>query len=307
MTDRDDGITHVSQAGLIALQAQAVLLDGRSRSARAGLSGQYLSHFKGRGMEFDEARPYQPGDDIRNMDWRVTARTNKPYSKLFREERERPVLLWVDFRASMFFGTRVCYKSVLAARLAALTGWVANRDGDRLGGLLFNESQHLELRPGRGKKAVLRLMRQLAEFSRGRVTDDSARRQFNPRQPLNRLVEVIRPGSRVVLISDFRDPVEGFEHSLARLAAHNELLLFQVYDPLEAELPVDGRYQVSDGANSALLDATNAQRRADYAAQFSLRCTGLQALARKYAIDYRAISTADEMLQTLRAGRGEVA
>jgi uncharacterized protein (DUF58 family) len=301
--DRDDGVIYLSQASLIGLQADAALLNVRPGQVRSRLSGQYLSHFKGRGMEFDEARPYQPGDDIRNMDWRVTARTNKPHSKLFREERERPVLLWVDYRASMFFGTRVCYKSVLATRLAAIIGWSANRDGDRIGALLFDEMHHLELRPGRGKKSVLRFMRHLAEFSQKPTDSITNSDDSNPQQPLNRLVEVTRPGSRVVLISDFRRPGDRFEQTLARLSAHNELQLLHIYDPLEAELPLAGRYRVSDGASEAVLDAGSADRRGAYAEQFHARQLALQALARKYRIDYRAVQSGDDALSVMGAGR----
>ena len=112
----EESPVRVTQAELIRLAAPARLLSLDAMRARARRGGQYLSHFKGRGMEFDEARPYQDGDDPRNIDWRVTARTGKPFTKLFREERERPVLLWLDLRAAMHFATRGSFKSVLAAR-----------------------------------------------------------------------------------------------------------------------------------------------------------------------------------------------
>ena len=113
-----DDITRVRLSTLIALNREAAGLPLTSRSVKAQLAGGHRSTFRGRGMEYHESRPYQPGDDIRSIDWRVTARSAQTYTKVYREERERPVLLWLDLSASMFFGTQVCFKSVLAAKLA---------------------------------------------------------------------------------------------------------------------------------------------------------------------------------------------
>ncbi|NKB46587.1 MAG: DUF58 domain-containing protein, partial [Legionellales bacterium] len=138
----------VSLTQLIQLRFAAQLIDLRAhKRVRSQLLGGHLSSLRGRGMEFDEVRAYQAGDDIRTMDWRVTARTNKPHIKLYHEERERPVLLLVDFRPAMFFGTRVTFKSVIAAKVAALLGWAAIANGDRLGGVVFSGKDHVELRP----------------------------------------------------------------------------------------------------------------------------------------------------------------
>lgn len=146
---------------LIRLSHPAAGLSLARPTVRALQSGQYLSAFKGRGMEFDETRPYAQGDDVRHLDWRVTARTGKPHTKLFREERERPVLLSVDYRASMRFATRGMFKSVMAARLAALVAWSALRHGDRIGGQIFSEAGRRELRPEHGQRAVLRWLEAL--------------------------------------------------------------------------------------------------------------------------------------------------
>ena len=123
-------------------------------------SGGHLSPYKGRGVEFDESRPYQPGDDLRTIDWRVTARTGKPHTKVFREERNRPVFVWLDLRRPMLFATRGAYKGVRAAEMAALIAWSAVANGDRLGGLVFSETQHHELRPALGLRSALRLFQQ---------------------------------------------------------------------------------------------------------------------------------------------------
>jgi uncharacterized protein (DUF58 family) len=267
VNDNNEGVIYIGQSSLIGLQSDAALLKSKPAQIRSGMNGQYLSRFKGRGMEFDESRPYQPGDDIRNMDWRVTARTSKAHSKVFREERERPVLLWVDFRASMFFATRVCFKSVLAAKLAALLAWKATQQGDRLGALLFNETRHLELRPGRGKKAVLRLIKHIADFTRKHSVAEGASLQ-NERHALNRLAQVTRPGSLIYLISDFRNLPSQLESTLSRLALHNEVVLLHVHDPLENSLPSSGSYRVTDGEDEAVINASDDKVKQVYQRRF---------------------------------------
>ena len=304
LSPQHDGILYVSQSSLIALQGDARLLRQQPAQVRSPLSGQYLSPFKGRGMEFEEARPYQPGDDIRSMDWRVTARTSKPHSKVFREERERPVLLWVDFRSPMFFATRHCFKSVLAARAAALLAWRANQLGDRVGGLMFSDQQHMEFRPGRGKPAVLHLLRQLSEFSRKLPAESmppamaEASAQSCSRA-LNRLLHVARPGSLVYLISDFRNLSTEFDSVLSRLARHNELSLLHVYDPLEADLPLYGHYRVTDGVREAEIQAEIVAHRRQYHDRFQGHQQQLMDLCQRSAARYLPLSTEQSLLEGL--------
>ena len=153
----------IELAELIGLKRAGESLRVGALRVRALDSGGHLSRFKGRGVEFDESRPYEPGDDLRHMDWRVTARTGKPHTKVFREERDRPVILWLDLRRPMLFATRGAYKAVRAAQTAALVAWSAVANGDRLGGLVFSEHEHVELRPRLGHRAALRLFRVLTE------------------------------------------------------------------------------------------------------------------------------------------------
>jgi uncharacterized protein (DUF58 family) len=300
--DYDDGIIYISQSKLIALQRDAGLLKQKPGKIKSRLSGNYLSPFKGRGMEFDEARPYQPGDDIRNMDWRVTARTNKPHSKVFREERERPVLLWVDFRRSMFFGTRQCFKSVLAARVAALLAWEGCKGGDRLGGLLFSEQQHQELRPARGKTAALHLIRQLSEFSHLQTDSIDVRpdKMNDASHALKRLVHVERPGSLIYLVSDFRNMSSQLESTLNRLSRHNELVMIHLFDPLEAKLPSTGFYRVSDGVSEAEINAADNRGREKYQHRFEQHQNNLQMLCQRNKVRYLSLATEQPLLPGLR-------
>ena len=171
-------------------QAELIRLAGPARSIALDVlrvnslqTGAYVSHFKGRGMEFDESRPYQPGDDPRNIDWRVTARSSEAYTKLFREERERPVLIVTDLRSNMHFATQGAFKSVVATRAASLLAWAAHLRGDRLGGLIFGDSTHRELRPRLGRQAALRYVHELVSH-RG-WSHDEPRGESGTAAPLN--------------------------------------------------------------------------------------------------------------------------
>jgi uncharacterized protein (DUF58 family) len=299
LSREQDGVVAVSQSHLIGLRETSSRIALKPRLARANMSGQYLSAFKGRGMEYDESRPYEPGDDIRNMDWRVTARTGKPHSKLFREERERPVLLWSDFRRSLAFGTRNCLKSVRVAEAAALLAWQAVARGDRVGGLMFSGRRHLELRPGRGKHAALKLMKSLSEFSwqawqQLQQPPSAQAGNGDGEHALNRLAQVTRPGSLVYLLSDFRDLSAALESTLFRIRRHSEVLLLQVHDPLEAELPPAGVYRVSDGREQAEVDSSLPEARRGYRRNFRQRVRKLEDLAARSGCRLVRLSTADE-------------
>ena len=303
-----DDIVRVRQSTLIGLSREARQLPLRSRSIRASFSGQYQSSFKGRGMEFDESRPYQPGDDIRAMDWRVTARTGKAHSKVYREERERPVLLWVDYRQPMFFATQQHFKSVLAARIAALLAWSATFHGDRLGGLIFSEQGHSELRPARGKTASLHFIQQLAQQQ---AAASMATDQLGPNMAtsaaadsLARLQHVNKPGSLIFLISDFRQMNETAWLRLSLLSRNSDLVLISVYDPLEQQLPPAGDYKISDGQRERNLSTYSPQQRQQYAQRFLTQRQTLQDKCRQLSMHLINISTADDCLLELQRGLG---
>jgi len=306
----------IDKKPLIALHRQAAQLKLSALKVRAMQSGQYLSSFRGRGMEFDEVRPYQPGDDVRTLDWRVMARSGKPHTKLFREERERAVLLWVDSRASMFFATRGAFKSVIAARTAALLAWAAVQHGDRIGGLLFAEQQHEELRPQSGKRAVLHLIQRLVEQQQRLWSQPVAQRQHqgskvsdtvstrSALQSLLRLRRVARPGSLVFLLSDFRDLDERSELHLSQLSRHNDVVMFFIYDQLESMLPAAGLYRVGDERQTVILDSANVAAREQYRKKFMARRDALQALCRRHGICFIECATTESPLQRLRDGLG---
>ncbi len=303
--DTGDDITRVRLSTLIGLNRDAASIPLISNSIKAHKAGGFLSAFRGRGMEFHESRLYQPGDDIRSIDWRVTARSGRTHTKVYREERERPVLLWVDLQQSMFFGTRQYYKSVLASRLAALLAWSSVLHGDRLGGLVFSEQQHFESRPKRGKAAVLHFIQQLVEHQAWLQPSQADKASANSGyQALNRLRQVTRPGSLVVLISDFRFLDESCRIHLAQLARHNDVVLLFTHDPLEQALPPAGYYRLSDGSQELAVDSGYQANRDQYSQRFHHHAESLQQLCNQLQLFLIGISTADDMLETLKSGLG---
>ncbi len=302
---KDDGVVSVSLDSLIALHHSAESLALKPARIRALSGGDYRSPFKGRGMEFDEVRAYSQGDDVRTLDWRVTARTGHPHTKLFREERERPVLLFVDMRCAMFFATQGAFKAVRAAQAAALLGWSAVQQGERLGGLIFSEGSHIELRPRRGKPPLLHLLQKLAvhpAWQKHNTASDPLASRIALNQALTRLRSVAQPGSLIVLLSDFADLNEQGSAQLAQLARHNELMLVDIHDPLEKELPPPGQYRLGDGANFMTLYTSDNRLRENYRARFNQQQETLQQLCRRYKMTLLPLATNDNPLRALQQG-----
>ena len=304
ITSVADDIVRINQSTLIGLNRDARQLPLHSASIQAQFNGQYLSTFKGRGMEFDESRPYQPGDDIRAMDWKVTARTGKAHSKVFREERERPVLLWVDYRQPMFFGTQQHFKSVLAAKVAALLAWSTAHHGDRLGGLIFSETSHIELRPSRGKSASLHFIKQLAQHSAWDKVAQPAENIKSAADSLSRLQRVSKPGSLIFLISDFRNLDDLSWSQITKLSRNSDIVLISIHDPLEQQLPPAGNYKISNGEKELNLNTWNTKKRQQYQQRFVDQQTQLQNFSRKMGMHYLDISTADNTLSVLQQKLG---
>jgi uncharacterized protein (DUF58 family) len=245
-------------------------------------------------MEFDEARLYQPGDDIRAIDWRVTARRGKTHTKIYREERERPVLISVDCRPSMDFASRGCFKSVQAAKMAALLAWRAEQHGDRIGGQVFSEQGFQELKPQAGKQAVLHFLNAL-------VSPRYAKQEpLTLEQVVSRLAKHAGHGSLIYLISDFRGLSAKAEMQLSKLARHSEVVLIHIYDPLESQLPNRGRYRFTDGLRDITVDTADKRQVNDYQQQFQQRQALLQKLSRKWQLKLIECQTTDNLLEVIR-------
>jgi uncharacterized protein (DUF58 family) len=239
-------------------------------------------------------RGYQPGDDIRAIDWRVTARTGAAHTKLFHEERERPVLLLVDQRAAMRFGSRHCFKSVVAAELAALLAWSALADNERIGALLLHDDDHRELRPRNNRRAVLALLSALAE-----PAADSGG-SLALAEALRAARRIARPGTSLFILSDFHDALEdAAREELFQLTRHTEITALRIVDPLEQCLPPDGRYAVSDGRQRCELDTAGAALQARFAALLAAEQQALVEALQRLGIPLLEASTEDPPLSVL--------
>jgi uncharacterized protein (DUF58 family) len=291
-----DGI-HLTAAELIALRPRCHSLRLPMRQAAASaLAGAYRSRFRGRGVDFVESRNYQPGDDIRNMDWRVTARTGRPHTKVFQEERERPVLVVVDASPSLFFGTRIRLKSVAAGQMAAAVAWSAVRRGDRIGGFLFAGNGHRELRPAGGRRGAMRLIQGLVDWldptgvAPGEAPPLSA--------ALERVRHAVRPGSLVIILSDFFSLDEDCNRHLSRLRQHNDVIGCQVLDAAEHDLP-PGRYPITDGREAAILDTGLPNSRKRYEAMGMEHLSEPRRLFQKHLCGWVTLHTDDDPIDVL--------
>lgn len=289
---------------LVRLSRYSNAIPLRGGRIRARQGGNYQSPFKGRGMEFDESRLYEPGDDIRNIDWRVTARTGRVHTKLFREERERPVFLWLDLRAPMHFATRGRFKAVQASHLAALIAWNAIQHGDRVGAVLFSEADHHELRPQRSKQGALKLIHQLVRHPAWQGEHGAAPADDACARALIRLRRVARPGSLIFLLSDFRRFDESAEIQLLRLSRHNDVIMIHIYDILEKQLPAPGQYPLTDGRREIVLDTYDKARVEQYRRRFGEHRERLRRLASKGNVYMLDCSTEADPLAVLQTGLG---
>jgi len=294
MNTTENSLVSVQLKTLVNLAKPASLLKLHHSAIRSSQSGGYVSRFKGRGMEFDEARFYQPGDDIRSIDWRVTARTGKTHTKVFREERERPVFISVDDRPAMHFATRGVFKSVQAAKVAALLAWTAQYKGDRIGGQVYTDSVCQEVKPQNGKHAVLRFFNALTHAR------PAVKQKITLDKTLARLIQHARPGSLVYIISDFRGLNQKSENHLSKLSRHCDVVLIHIYDQLESHLPAKGRYRFTDEQREVVIDTGDKQRLLSYQQQYQQRLQYLQDTAKKLGLLFFQCSTTDDPIEVLR-------
>lgn len=265
---------------------------------RSPLVGLHHSKLRGRGVDFDQVRIYQPGDDVRTIDWRVTARTQEPHTKLFHEERERPIYIVVEQSPRLFFGSGRLFKSVLAAQAASLIGWAALSHNDRVGGLVFGDERQ-EIKPRRSKQSLLQLL--------DRVTRANNRLQpDNPIDPdafsmaLRRAREVLRPGCLSVILCDERTLTDAAEQQLSLLARHVDLLLLPLFDPLDHALPAAGLLRFSEGNARLELDTQDADLRQRYREQGEARSARWQRLADRLRVPLMPLDTQHDLVEQLR-------
>jgi len=272
-------------------RANAISLASHHR-VNAVLAGLYASVFRGQGMDFEETREYRTGDEIRYMDWRVTARTGTPHLKVFREERERTALLCVDGGPHMAFGTRGTFKSVQAARAAALLGWAADGRGDRVGGLIFADAQRgpAYFPPARDRRSLWRLLRTLSETPP--TPAPRAERGEALIQALDKLTRSAPKGALVLVIADFDTDLAALDGPLGQLSQRREVVLITVDDPADWELPAMGpvHFEAPDGA-WVRVDTDDPEGRVVYRQQWERQRWYVERLARRRRVDLIPLRT----------------
>ncbi|MFQ3649744.1 MAG: DUF58 domain-containing protein [Gemmataceae bacterium] len=262
------------------------------RAVRDLLGGAYHSVFKGTGLAFDEVRPYAPGEDVRRIDWNVTARMDEPFLKRFIEERERTVLLVLDASASLCFGTGHLTKRDAAAELAALLTFAALANNDRVGLLLFSDQLELALAPAKGQRHALRVIREILWYT-------PRRRGTNLRQALDRLPRVVRRRAIVFVLSDFLD--SGYEDALRRASARHDLIAVRLSDPREQTLPPVGLVHWRDAETDTplLIDTTSLINRHAYQIQADEHAQRLRQITQAANIDLVETQTDGDHLNAL--------
>ncbi|MBH3427299.1 DUF58 domain-containing protein [Pseudomonas alkylphenolica] len=266
---------------------------------RSPLVGLHHSKLRGRGVDFDQVRVYQAGDDVRNIDWRVTARTQEPHTKLFHEERERPIFILVEQSQRLFFGSGLMFKSVLAAQAAALIGWAALGHNDRIGGLVFGDNEHYEIKPRRSKQSLLQLLNRLARVNQSLHTEAQPQAD-SLGLALRRAREVLRPGSLAIIICDERALTPAVEQQLSLLSRHCDLLLLPLSDPLDHALPAAGLLRFAQHGAQLELDTLDPTLRRSYRHQSEARIERWELLAQKLRVVLMPLSTQSEMIEQLR-------
>jgi uncharacterized protein (DUF58 family) len=255
----DDPRIHVSLAHLRSLEGQARGLSFLPRQPSASsLNGRHASRLRGRGLNFEELRDYLPGDDIRSIDWKASARTGVPHVRVFTEERDRPALLVVDQRMAMYFGSVLNLKSVTAAEAAAIAAFRILAAGDRVGGIVFDDDQQREFLPNRSRRAVFAMLKTIADLNTGLDADRASRASPGSlNKTLEATAKLAHHDHLVIILSDF-DGIDSSTHRwLSSIAAHNDLILGLVFDPIARRIEKQRPAIVGDGQRQAEVDLSN--------------------------------------------------
>ena len=280
---------------LLVLRGAARTLSLRAHGpARALLLGSHRSSHRGRGLEFEEVRPYVPGDDPRSIDWRVTARRGRVHTKLFREERERPVWLLVDLNASMFFGSRSQLKSMVAVRAAALIAWIAAWGGDRVGAVVVNSTSIRVLPPRSREAGALSVLSTLVDMQPQAPAAASANGLHRGLQTLSPLAH---PGSLMVALSDFAGIEPADRMFWSGLAAHSECRWLWITDALERQALPNGRFR--GGNPERVVPIDGASVRAGWLNAWREREARIRSSAEALRIELLQLDTAQDLLETL--------
>jgi uncharacterized protein (DUF58 family) len=299
-------VAYASLDELVRLRAQASGFSFLPRQpVHSVLSGRYASRLRGRGLNFEELKAYLPGDDTRNIDWRVTARTSEPFVRVYTEEKDRPVWLLVDQRITMFFASRGNMKSRVAAEVAAIAAWRALAQGDRCGAIVFNDAGVQVFEPQRSESAVMRILGAIVQQNRelnAGFAGDPAPGMFN--EALRRADSAADHDNLVCLVTDGSGINPESRRWVTRLSAHNDVLGALIYDPMEADLPAAGQLDLTDGRVPWRVDCKRENLRKQFRSEFLMRMERMQNVSRKHAIPLMQLRTNEPVIDQIRQQLG---
>ncbi len=300
---------HVSLTHLRGLQGAARGLSFLPRQPSASvLNGRHKSRLRGRGLNFEEMRDYLPGDDIRSIDWKATARTGSPHVRVFTEERDRPALLVVDQRMSMFFGSQLNMKSVTAAEAAAIAAFRILKAGDRIGGIVFDDDNRIEIKAQRSSRAAYTLLEAIAGMNAGLHADREVDRgQGKLNEVLASVVRLARHDHLIIVLSDFSGIDEATHRRLSSIAAHNDLILMLVYDPAATSVTGSSRVVFGDHAMQAEIDLSSSALREAVQRYTSQRLQQITDWQTEINLSVLPLSAAEETLPQIRRLLGGMA
>jgi uncharacterized protein (DUF58 family) len=297
----------ISTDNLVAIRHLAKLLPiHKQKKVLNEMAGVHTSNLRGRGVDFSEVRGYQAGDDIRAMDWRVTARTQTPHIKVFREERERPVMVVCDLRSSMFFGTQHAFKSVLAADITSLLSWSALNNGDRIGALLFDDHHETDIRPKPGRKQVMHVLHELSQFKPALANTTAIMNATTSRlaDMCRHTRRVSRPGSTIYFISDWQDFDTDCERQLHQISKHNDVVAINIFDAFEENILPLGSYPLTDGKQRLQLECYSKAQGLEHQQAFQQRQQELKQRTLKLGVPLINLQAQNDIITELRKGLG---
>ena len=287
---------------LVAERKNAAYIRGlNTRLTTSRQAGDVKSAFKGRGMEFEEIRAYNFGDDVRDIDWRVTARKLNPYTKLYAEEKDREIYVLLDLSPAMRFGTRKELKSVAAAKIAALLGWLSLENKDRFGCIIFDGRESYIFKPQNHKNSLLAIFKKIAEISQ-----NSLRQQNEETLPAAKAVQLLQKSLKsyatVFIISDFINMDDAQKRAMAALARRARVYFINVFDVLEEVAPRAGEYMIENRGDDLVFDSRPQAFQESYRSYFAAQRSEIKDFCHKFLYNYIEVRTDIELYKQLKIG-----
>ncbi|MGB0836679.1 MAG: DUF58 domain-containing protein [Flavobacteriaceae bacterium] len=292
----DNSKVCVSLEDLLKMERVSKNFSLRSSHAKVKsiLGGKHASKLRGRGMDFEEVRNYVPGDDIRNIDWKVTARTKKTHSKVFSEEKEKPVFILVDQSKSMFFGSTNYTKSVIAAQLASTIAFRVLKEGDRVGGLIMGDTDFDILSPKRDRKNLMRFLEKLSDKNQALVNSKKLDFEQIFKSVIAKVRNIVTHDYLIFVISDFYRYSPTVLKSIKELSLHNDVVLMKIDDPLEANIP-DEKIVIGQDDLQLVMDGTKNKLRKDINENYKDNLSSYESQLKKFGIPLLKFSTTDDL------------